>query len=101
MWQMLSWMWPAGFAFGAIALSIALSFLGNKRLRIILLASLWLSPIWLAIWFTARFSEGIGFEFGSPWAFLFFSAACLPASAIFTIFPFQLAVRLRQNYRGI
>jgi hypothetical protein len=83
-----------------IAISASLGLLNAGKLRLLLITSWWLTPLWMAIWLTTRypdFERGLGF-----WGiYLFAVPVFLALWAILTIFPFKLVVRAREIKRGL
>ncbi|EJL26619.1 hypothetical protein [Novosphingobium sp. AP12] len=63
-------------------------------MRTLLIAALWLTPLWFASWFTVSYSADIAYEFGAWWAYLAFTPLFLAVSAAVTLFPFMLIQRL-------
>jgi hypothetical protein len=86
----------------ALAATIISAILGCLRkgiLRTILIAILWLAPLWFALWFTANYAAAIAFEFGAWWVYLSFSLLFLAICSTVTLFPFMLTKRFLEIQR--
>jgi len=57
-------------------------------------------PLFFSLWFTARFSDRIAFEFGAWWTYVAFAPVLLAIWAATTVFPFMLTAKLRGIQRG-
>jgi hypothetical protein len=83
-------------ASAAFIASALVACLRKGKLRSALIVAIWLTPLWLALWFTACYSADIAWEFGAWWAYLAFTPFFLALSGAVTLFPFMLVKRLRE-----
>ncbi|MFM5908748.1 MAG: hypothetical protein ACKOPO_14360 [Novosphingobium sp.] len=81
----------------AVSLAIGLGFLKRGKVRAFLITSLWLMPLWFAIWWIQTDQQG---EFDSVSILFLITPLFLAASAAITIFPFKLTDRLLEIRRG-
>jgi hypothetical protein len=100
-------MFTAGAPYAEIAVCLAVitisalfGFMPTSRLRVFLIATWCLTPLWLSFWITANYAKQIEFEFGAWWFVLLYSPVFLAFWAVLTVLPFKLVTRAREIGRG-